>query len=189
MNGRVKLAAVVAVIAAVAVGGTAAFAGGGGKGKEFSEKLSGYEETPVALSTSGNGKFHAKINSRTQEITYRLKWADLEGAVTQSHIHFGAPAQSGGISVFLCSNLGNGPAGTQACPTTNPATISGTIRPADVIGPAGQGISAGEFTELLRAMQKGFTYVNVHSEKYGGGEIRAQLEKSGHHGRHGGGRH
>ena len=34
----------------------------------------------------------------------------------QAHIHFGGPRQSGGISVYLCTNLPGGPAGTQACP-------------------------------------------------------------------------
>jgi hypothetical protein len=178
MNGRVKLAAAVAVLAAGAAGGTTALAGGGGK--EFSEHLTGYEETPVAISTSGHGKFDARIRNG-DEIDYRLKWSDLEGAVTQSHIHLGARAETGGISVFLCSNLSNGPAGTQACPTTPKATITGTIRPADVIGPAGQGIAAGEFGELVRAMKAGATYVNVHSQLYPGGEIRAQLERR--HGR------
>jgi hypothetical protein len=97
--------------------------------------------------------------------------------VTQAHIHFGSPSQTGGISVFLCTNLGNGPAGTQACPPA-PATISGTITPADVIGPAAQGITAGQFAELIEAIRSGATYVNVHSSLYPGGEIRAQL---GHH--------
>ena len=95
--------------------------------------------------------------------------------MTQAHIHFGGPRQSGGISVFLCTNLGNGPAGTQACPPDG-ATVTGTIRPADVIGPADQGIAAGEFGELLDAIRHGATYVNVHSTLYPGGEIRAQLE-------------
>lgn len=80
----------------------------------------------------------------------------------------------GGISVFLCSNLGNGPAGTQACPAA-PATISGTITPANVIGPAPQGITAGQFSELIAAIRAGTTYVNVHSTSYPVGEIRAQL--------------
>jgi hypothetical protein len=181
INGRLKLAIAVGVVAAGAVGGTAALAGGG---KEFNERLTGYQETPVAISTSGNGKFRAQIRQDRQEIKYRLRWAELEGTVTQSHIHLGQRATSGGISVFLCSNLGNGPAGTQACPTTKSATIEGTIRPADVIGPAAQGITAGEFGELVRGMRAGFTYVNVHSEKYPGGEIRAQLDKSGRHGGH-----
>jgi hypothetical protein len=36
--------------------------------------------------------------------------------VTQAHIHFGPGRVNGGIMVFLCSNLGNGPEGTQPCP-------------------------------------------------------------------------
>src|SRR4029079_7732711 len=102
-------------------------------------------------------------------------YAALEGNVPQAHIHLGGRSQNGGIIVFLCSNLGNGPAGTQACPAA-PATITGTLRPADAIGPAGQGITAGEFDELIAAIRADATYVNVHSTLYQGGEIRAQLD-------------
>jgi CHRD domain-containing protein len=139
------------------------------------ERLTGYEEDPLALSTTGTGQFRARIDEGRQEISYQLSYASLEGAVTQAHIHFGNKSQSGGISVFLCSNLVGSPAGTQACPAA-PATISGTIRPADVIGPAGQGITAGQFAELVQAIRTGTTYVNVHSALYPGGEIRSQLE-------------
>ena len=102
-------------------------------------------------------------------------FALIEGTVQQAHIHLGQRAQSGGIAVFLCTNLGNGPVGTQTCPTP-PATITGTITPADVIGPVPQGIAAGQFGELTDAIRAGVTYVNVHSSLYPGGEIRAQLE-------------
>jgi hypothetical protein len=138
-------------------------------------RLTGYQEDPLALSTTGVGEFRVKILDGQQMIEYQLSYGNLEGTVTQSHIHLGGRAQSGGISVFLCSNLGNGPAGTQACPAA-PATITGTLTPQDVIGPAGQGISAGEFAELIDAIRAGTTYVNVHSAKYPGGEIRAQLD-------------
>jgi hypothetical protein len=65
--------------------------------------------------------------------------------------------------------------GTQLCPAA-PATITGTIRAADVIGPAGQGITAGQLGELVSAMKAGVTYANVHSTLYPAGEIRAQLD-------------
>ena len=122
----------------------------------------------------------APASSPGDKITYSLSYSALEGTVTQAHIHLGSPAQVGGISVFFCSNLGNGPAGTQACPPA-PATVTGTVRPADVIGPAGQGIDPSQFAELVAAIRAGATYVNVHSTKYPVGEIRAQLEQ-GHHG-------
>jgi CHRD domain len=78
--------------------------------------------------------------------------------------------------VFLCSNLGNGPAGTQACPASG-GTITGTIRAADIgAGAAGQGLAAGEFDEFVRALRSGATYVNVHSTGRPDGEIRAQIE-------------
>ena len=171
MTGRVKLVTAVAVAASGAVAAGAALAGGG---SELREQLSGFEEVP-AVSTDGNGRFQAKVHRGQDAIAYRLRYRELEGNVTQSHIHFAQRAVNGGISVFLCSNLGNGPMGTQPCPAA-PATIEGTIGPEDVIGPSGQGIAAGEFDELLRAIDAGATYVNVHSTLWPGGEIRAQLE-------------
>jgi hypothetical protein len=181
VTGRTRLLAVaVAISAAVAatVAGSAATAGASdARATEnvIRERLSGYEEDPQAISTTGTGQFRAIVNLETREITWRLSYTGLEGAVSQAHIHFGGRAQSGGISAFLCTNLGNGPAGTQACPAA-PATVTGTIRPADVIGPAGQGIAAGQFDELVAAIFADTTYVNVHSSLYQGGEIRAQLE-------------
>jgi len=177
---RARLIAVAAATAAVAASATASAAMAGGDHSKRSgtsilrEQLSGYEETPLAISTTGNGRFNAVINNRADKITYTLSYADLEATVTQAHIHFGSASQTGGISVFLCTNLGNGPAGTQACPPA-PATVSGTITPEDVIGPAAQGIAAGEFDELVAAIRNGTAYVNVHSTTYPGGEIRGQF--------------
>lgn len=170
----VAIAATAAAIAA----GTSAMASASSSRADANlllEELSGYNETTLALSTTGEGQFRMQIDRNGQEISYELSYASLEAPVLQAHVHFGSPSQSGGISFFLCTNLGNGPVGTQACPAA-PATITGTIRPADIIGPAGQGIAAGEFGEVLAAIDAGFTYVNVHSSKYPAGEIRAQLD-------------
>ena len=142
-------------------------------------ELSGFEEDPAALSTTGTGSLRLEIDEDDQELTYELSYADLEGIVTQAHIHLGGVAQSGGISTFLCSNLGNGPAGTQACPAA-PATITGTLTAANVIGPVPQGILAGEMAELIDAIEADTTYVNVHTTKYPTGEIRSQLGGHGH---------
>ncbi|CRK55085.1 hypothetical protein [Alloactinosynnema sp. L-07] len=141
------------------------------------ETLSGYQEDPAAVSTAATGRFHVKIDDSAQEIRYELSYSSLIGTITQAHIHFGGKAQSGGVSVFLCTNLGNGPAGTQLCPAA-PATITGTIRPVDVIGPNAQGIAPGQFDELVAAVNAGATYVNVHTSQFPGGEIRAQLGHS-----------
>jgi len=147
--------------------------------KRISEILSGYEETPSAVSTTGNGTFTARISNDDSQITWELSYADLEGAVQQAHIHFGQKSVTGPISVFLCTNLGNGPAGTQPCPAP-PATISGTITAVDVTNLANErGISAGELDELIAAIRAGATYVNVHSTRWPGGEIRSQIDGTG----------
>lgn len=164
---RVKLAVVVAAVGALVVV-AGAIAGGG---KDLRERLVGYQEVP-AVSSQATAKFRAKVHR--DKITFKLSYADLEGDVQQAHIHFGQRAVNGGISVFLCTNLGNGPAGTQPCPPA-PATVEGTLDASDVVGPAVQGIAAGEFEELVRAIKAGVTYANVHSSKFPAGEIRAQL--------------
>ena len=141
-----------------------------------SARLVGFEEVPSSLSTTGRGRFRAVIDEDAGLITYRLTYEGLV-AVQQAHIHFGQRHTNGGISVFLCTNLGNGPAGTQACPG-EAGEVSGEIMAVNVIGPAGQGIAAGEFAELLAAIRSGNAYANVHTTAFGGGEIRGQI--SGH---------
>jgi len=138
-------------------------------------KLSGYNEDPLTISSPASANFRGKVDKRAQTIEYTLSYEGFVNTVQQAHIHFGGQHQSGGISVFLCTNLGNGPAGTQACPAS-PATISGTIVPANIIGPAGQGIAAGEFNELIDAIEAGVTYVNIHTNVFPGGEIRSQIK-------------
>lgn len=157
--------------------------------KKINEFLHGYEEVP-SVSTTATGDFEAKISRDGSRIDWELHYEDLEGAVQQAHIHFGQKGVNGGISVFLCTNLGNGPAGIQACPPA-PATISGTILAADVspnipatAAARTQGINTGEIAELVKAIRAGATYVNVHSTIWPGGEIRSQIDGNSGHGDH-----
>jgi hypothetical protein len=170
-------------LAVLLLGGSATTFTDDGGSRRLDVRLSGYQETLVALSTTGNGHFVARISKDDSELSWQLSYGDLEGPVTQAHIHFGARAQTGGVSVFLCTNLGNGPAGTQACPAsaTDDSPVTGVATAADVIGPAAQGITAGQFDELLAAIRAGVAYVNVHSTKYPGGEIRAQFPREDNH--------
>jgi hypothetical protein len=173
---RVRLAVVVAVLGAAGIG-TAAIAHDRSR---FAANLTGYEEVPT-LSTQGVGSFQASINRGRDEIRYTLSYRGpfdavaAGGTVTQAHIHLGARAVNGGVVAFLCSNLGNGPAGTPACPLEG--SVSGTITPAQVgAGAADQGITAGEFGELVRALRAGAAYANVHTTTKAGGEIRGQID-------------
>jgi hypothetical protein len=173
-RARIRFALVVAAAAALGWG-TVAVAADDRDG----ETLTGFEEVP-ALSTPGVGEFRTSVSPSGDAIRYRLTFSDLESDATQAHIHFENATNNGPIVVFLCTNLGNGPAGTQACPAAG-GTIRGTIRAADVgAGAAAQGIAAGEFDEFVRAIRAGATYVNVHTTGRQGGEIRAQLDDDRH---------
>lgn len=176
------------VLAAVVLGGvllvgSLAVAGGGKKNLKAGD-LIGYEENPD-ISTAATGSFEVSIDDAAQTLTYELTYSGLEGSVQQAHIHFGKVAVNGGITLFLCSNLGNGPTGTPSCPTTATATVSRTVGAGDIVSPASgginQGISAGAagWEELVAALRAGHTYVNVHSSAWPGGEIRAQIEDKG----------
>ncbi len=140
-----------------------------------------------AVSTTGNGTFNARISNDESQIDWELSYTDLEGAIQQAHIHIGNTGVNGGITVFLCTNLGNGPAGIQPCPAP-PATISGTILAADVspnipatLAARNQGLGTGEIDELINAIRAGATYVNVHSTTWPGGEIRSQIDGNSSH--------
>lgn len=137
---------------------------------ELKAKLKGFEEVP-AVSSTGSGLFRADISDDESSIEYELSYSGLEGTASAAHIHLGQVGVNGGIIAFLC-----GGGGKPACPATS-GTVTGTVTAADVIGPAGQGIAAGEFAEALNAIRKGVTYANVHSDKHPGGEIRGQIKK------------
>jgi len=144
-------------------------------------KLRGFQEVP-AISTAGSGEFRGKISQDGTSIEYELSYSGLEGGpVLFAHIHLGQRSANGGVIVFLCSNS---PlmSGIPACPTPS-GTVTGTVTASNVIGPAGQGITAGEFAELLNAIRHGVTYANVHTGTlspltgFPGGEIRGQIRK------------
>jgi hypothetical protein len=161
------------LFALLAVAGVASYAiaGGGGNGLG-PNRLVGYEENPD-ISTAAKGSFRAKINRRAETISFKLTYSGLEGTVQQAHIHFGKRAVNGGIAAFLCSNLPDPPPDTAACPQSG--TVEGVIEPEDIIGPLEQGIEPMNFNELVAALRRGNTYANVHSSKWPGGEIRAQI--------------
>jgi hypothetical protein len=163
------VAALAALLVVVSVGGLQASAGGGNK---FSATLTGYEETPT-LSVAGTGSLSAQISRDETSVSYTLSYSSLTGPALAAHIHLGMPAIAGGVIAFLC-DTDAGTAQIPDCPGAG-GTVSGSIEAADVIGPAGQGITAGEFEELVAAMRFGATYANVHTTAFPSGEIRGQI--------------
>jgi hypothetical protein len=169
----------VLTISTVALAGRGKGKGNGNGNNNFSARLNGWEEAPSQV-TTGSGSFRARVISATQ-IDFTLRYRNLEGTTaTAAHIHIGSRHEVGGVSAWLCG----GPTGQPACPPGNTAagvTINGSIMADDIVDLAVQGVEAGNFADLLRAMRKGESYANVHSSRIGaaGGEVRGQIRKGG----------
>src|SRR6266446_9974551 len=86
------------------------------RAQEYHAKLSGFEEigglgageTGAVLSPS-EGTLELTLNKTGQTLNYTLTYSGLTTNILQAHIHFGKEHVAGGVMVFFCTNLGNGP--------------------------------------------------------------------------------
>jgi CHRD domain len=173
----------IAATAILAIATTAlAFSDEGGR--VFREFLNGFKEAPNPIATTGIGTFKATISQDDPaRIEYELTFQDLEGDVRQAHIHIGHPQASGGIVLWLCDSETNPSpfASTPECTADDPTNlragkVSGTLTIDEMLAVANNGVAAGEWEEVLSLIRNGRTYANVHSVKFPGGEVRAQLD-------------
>jgi hypothetical protein len=146
------------------------------RGEQVFAALTGLEEVPV-VSTAAVGTFYAFTSG--DSISYALFYTQLQGTVTQAHIHAGQHGVNGGIIIWLCQTATNADPTTLSpqCPQTG--TVTGTITAANVIATApagGQQFSAGDFAAALSAMRAGTAYANIHTSLSPSGEIRGQIK-------------
>jgi hypothetical protein len=168
-RARLVVGAAVAAVAALAVAGFA-LAGNGGKnghGERFFAQLKGFNETP---SLNGGGKATMTLDVTSDQLTFALDYSGLSGPPLVAHVHIGQRGVAGGVSFFLC-----GGGGKPACPASPSGSISGTVVAADVVGPTTQGFDPGDLGSVVKAIEAGVAYANMHTTKFPAGEIRGQL--------------
>jgi hypothetical protein len=148
------------------------------RAQEYSAKFSGFQEVgglgageTGAILSAGQATVKLTLDKTAQTLTYTLTYSGLTN-VLQSHIHFGKEHVAGGVMVFFCSNLGNGPAGTPACPddASGGVTVTGTITAASVVGPTAQNITPGDFAGVVAALASNTAYGNIHTKQFPAGE-------------------
>jgi hypothetical protein len=195
-----KRVTITATAVLVVAGTGIAFTDGGQR--RFREFLNGLKEAPAVVSTTGTGTFRATISNDERRIDYVLTFRDLEGDIRQGHIHIGHPQNAGGIVLWVCDTDPPVPTPSPSpSPTTPPCTqddpldfregrVTGTLTADEVRDLPANGIAGptpmtpGEFAEVVALIRAGRTYVNLHTLKFPGGEIRSQIN-DGHddHGR------
>lgn len=115
--------------------------------------MTGAQEVP-ARETGAHGKVNVSYNKCDKMLTFTVKWTDLTGEPVGAHIHgtapkgVNAPVQYGFTSLI-------------------PKTTSGTFTNSVMV----DGIAIKEDSLLA-----GFYYLNIHTPKFPGGEIRGQIE-------------
>ena len=134
----------------------------------FVATLSGDKEVPpVQTQATGTAGFS---QPHLNNMTYGVQVNNIEG-VTAAHIHQGKEGQNGPIIVTLFkadNNTGTGP--------VNGQLVGGTISNDMLEGPMAGKILEGD---LVKAIQNGQAYVNVHTTENPDGAIRGQIASGG----------
>jgi hypothetical protein len=146
-------------------------------GKQFRALLTGDNEVPP-VDTQATGRIKLIANPQQTALDYQISLSDLNGVVTGAHIHKGSAGTNGPVIANL--NTGNAFAGALASTSgsggsgSTSTSVGGTITSADLKGP----LAGKQVTDLIRLIEDGKAYVNVHTHQNSNGEIRGQLKSS-----------
>ena len=115
----------------------------------FEANLSAAQEVPPNTSTA-TGAAEVQFNENTNKITWKVTFSGLTGPATGGHIHGAAAAgQNAGVLIPFARDL-----------NAQPVMGETTVTPAQYAD-----------------MAAGLYYVNIHSARFPGGEIRGQLRR------------
>lgn len=128
----------------------------------FNAALHGGGEVPAVI-TGAAGTAVVTWNTATKAGTYRVEVYNMPSGTTQSHIHVGASNVAGPVVINFTVPVG----------ISNDFALTGTFGCSDVVPRQPQGINSCE--DFEQALLLNNTYVNVHSQANGGGEVRGQL--------------
>ena len=165
MHSRTKLLVALAAIAAcessTEIPGSVRYAG----------LLAGTKELPVTTSLA-TGQLSVEVSS-SGILTYSLTWSGLTGAATGAHIHGPADStQSAGVLLdFSALPVGSSHPSPNVMAATGSSAGTVNVTSTAVITATVSGDS------LVKLLNAGRLYVNVHTAANVNGEIRAQIRK------------
>ena len=115
----------------------------------FEANMTAGQEVPPAVS-SASGAAEVQFNENTNKLTWKVTFTGLTGPANAGHIHGPAPTgQNAGVVIPFTGDM-----------NAQPVTGETTITPA-------------QYADLAA----GLYYVNIHTARFPGGEIRGQLRR------------
>jgi hypothetical protein len=132
----------------------------------YTATLAGANERPTPITTSATGSWTGTLDQSTNIMTYTLTWTGLTTISNNAHIHGPTPAAPATAGVIVDFN-----AGGRTLVHGTSGTATGTINFNDNMTATVSGDS------LLKLLNTGFAYVNVHSTTNPGGEILGHIVK------------
>lgn len=133
---------------------------------EFVALLSGGQEVPP-VNTMASGLARVSVNPTSTVLRSVLAIRFLNSAMA-AHIHVGRPGQNGPIVAFL---FGPSRPMNFGALTQLPEVA---VTAADLMGP----LEGRPLSDLVREIEAGNAYVNVHTVQFPDGEIRGQLTRT-----------
>jgi CHRD domain len=135
------------------------------QGQKFTAVLTGQNEVPPK-NTKATGSFEIELSADGSISNYILNVANINNVIS-AHIHEGGKGTNGPIILTLHTSK-------------NPSNImSGTLAQAKVYSNLFEGPLAGKYiSDLIKLINDGKAYVNVHTTQNPQGEIRGQLSNA-----------
>ncbi|SCZ52220.1 CHRD domain-containing protein [Thiohalomonas denitrificans] len=133
-----------------------------GEFAKFELALSEAQVVP-AIESEGRGELTISFNDELSEVNYRLEVSDTNTAVTSAHLHCAPAGENGPVVVPLVTE-----GEEQNTFTSNDITLAGEQQEAC-------GVPINNIASLFNAITENDIYVNVHTEAYPDGELRAQI--------------
>jgi hypothetical protein len=180
-NLRIKITvATLFVIAAAGLASMGVRANDDGGALHLSARLSSFNEVPPKAIGS-HGTFQATLSEDGTTLSWTLTWTGLTGPPEAAHIHFAQEGVNSSVITFFCGGPSGDPdiPSKPDCPQATSGSITGTTNAGDIIarnsGATDLGLNLHDFATFLRALRAGDGYVNMHTARFGGGEIRGQI--------------
>jgi hypothetical protein len=120
-------------------------------------------QTTNGINTGAFGDATVIVDMSARTVTYTVRVFNLPSGVTASHIHVGSPLTAGPVVVNFAPPL----------TASNDFGYTGVVRDTEFILQPDKGIRSAD--DMFQAILGGNSYVNVHTQVNGGGEIRGQL--------------